>query len=248
MAQRRIVIGAIGGDRHKDAAMVLGKAVAEHGCILLTGGKLRESGEVKDAAMYGASIAEATGAAARLVGILPSEKNKELWVATSRRLFLDTGLEHNVRNVINGLTPDALVVFGGGRGTLAETAFAVAANKPMFFCDLPASRDRLIKNFSKYFVDGENSSTDVDLYLRSPLQAYHDAWKRSLSVDDLKSGLDNFLKTAPTAIAPDELVKACIAAAKDAARGPTGFPGLPDHPETKPLFEAVIKRISSPLD
>ena len=52
MYQRRIVIGAIGGDGHKEAAMAFGKAVAEQGCILLTGGKLQEdeseSGEVKD--------------------------------------------------------------------------------------------------------------------------------------------------------------------------------------------------------
>jgi uncharacterized protein (TIGR00725 family) len=194
MNQRRIVIGAIGGDRHKDAAIAFGKAVAEQGCILLTGGKLQESDEVKNAAMTGARSAEATGAVARLVGILPSDKDKELWVATSRRLFLDTGLTHNIRNVINGLTPDVLVIFGGGGGTLAEAAFAVAANKPMFFGDLSASRNRLIKNFRKYFVDGANSERDVDLYLRAPLaeDAYRDAWNGPLAVDELKSGLDKF--------------------------------------------------------
>ena len=200
--------------------------------------------------MNGARSAEATGAVARLVGILPSDKDKELWVATSRCLFLDTGLTHNIRNVINGLTPDVLVIFGGGEGTLAEAAFAVAANKPMFFGDLSASRNRLIKNFKKYFVDGANSERDVDLYLRAPLaeDAYRDAWNGPLAVDELKSRLDSFLTNAPTtAVAPTELVKACIAAAKDAARGPTGFPGLPDNPETKPLFEAIIKRISNPL-
>jgi uncharacterized protein (TIGR00725 family) len=244
MNQRRIVIGAIGGDRHKDAAIAFGKAVAERGCILLTGGELRESDEVKDAAMVGARSAEKdTGAVARLIGILPSDK--ERWVATSRGLFLDTGLRHNIRNVINGLTPDALVIFGGGGGTLAEAAFAVAANKPIFFGDLPASRDRLIKNFKKYFVDSEK---DVDLYLRAPLAAdvYGGAWNRPLTIDDLKNGLDDFLKRAPTtAVAPTELVQACVAAAKDAALRPTGFPGLPDAPETKPLFEAIIKRVSS---
>ncbi|SIO02211.1 TIGR00725 family protein [Bradyrhizobium erythrophlei] len=165
------MIGAIGGDRHQDAAKAFGKAVAEQGCILLTGGReLQESDEVKDAAMIGARSAEITGAVARLVGILPSEK--ESWVATSRRLFLDTGLKHNIRNVINGLTPDVLVVFGGGGGTLAEAAFAIAASKPIFFGDLPASRDRLIKNFKKYFV---GSKQDVDLYLGEPLGARPDS-------------------------------------------------------------------------
>jgi len=250
MYQRRIVIGAIGGDGHKEAAMAFGKAVAEQGCILLTGGKLQkdesESGEVKDAAMFGAKSAEATGAVARLIGILPNNEGKEIWVTTNRHLFLDTGLTHNIRNVINGLTPDVLVIFGGGGGTLAEAAFAVAANKPIFFCDLPASHTRLVKNFKKHFVDSEE---DVDLYLQAPLAAgaYRDAWNRPLTVDELKNGLANFLKITPGAFGPVELVKKCIAAAKDAALGPTGFPGLPKAPETKARFEAIIKRISNPI-
>ena len=96
MYQRRIVIGAIGGDGHKEAAMAFGKAVAQQGCILLTGGTLQkyesESNEVKDAAMFGAKSAEITGAVARLIGILPNNEGKEIWVTTNRHLFLDTGL------------------------------------------------------------------------------------------------------------------------------------------------------------
>jgi len=250
MYQRRIVIGVIGGDGLKEAVLSFGKAVAEQGCILLTGGKLQkdesESGEVKDAAMFGAKSAEATGAVARLIGILPNNESKEIWVTTDHHLFLDTGLTHNIRNVINGLTPDVLVIFGGGGGTLAEAAFAVAANKPIFFCDLPASHTRLVKNFKKHFVDSEE---DVDLYLQAPLAAgaYRDAWNRPLTVDELKNGLANFLKIAPAAFGPTELAKKCVAAAKDAARGPTGFPGLPKALETKARFEAIIKRISTPI-
>ena len=156
------------------------------------------------------------------------------------------GLTHNIRNVVNGLTPDVLVIFGGGGGTLAEAAFAVAANKPIFFCDLPASHTRLVRNFKKHFVD---SKDDVDLYLQAPLAAgtYRDAWHRPLTVNELKNGLANFLKITPGAFGPVELVKKCVAAAKDAALGPTGFPGLPKAPETKARFEAIIKRISNPI-
>lgn len=112
MAQRRIIIGAIGGDGQKEAAVALGKAVAEAGCILLTGGELRDSDEVKDAAMLGAASTRATGSTPRLVGIIPSNIPK--WdESVENALFLRTGLEHNFRNVINGLTPDVLIVFGG---------------------------------------------------------------------------------------------------------------------------------------
>ena len=68
-------------------------------------------------------------------------------------LLIHTGLEHNIRNVINGVTPDVIVVFGGSRGTLAEAAFALAAGKKLLFF---SGQDgggvvRLRKNFEKYF-------------------------------------------------------------------------------------------------
>jgi len=87
------------------------------------------------------------------------------------------------------------------------------------------------------------------LYLQAPLAAgaYRDAWNRPLTIDELKNGLDNFLKIAPAAFGPTELVTKCVAAAKDAALSPTGFPGLPKAPETKARFEAIIKRISNPI-
>jgi uncharacterized protein (TIGR00725 family) len=242
MKKRRIVIGAIGGNRQTDAAKAFGKTVAEAGCILLTGGKLRNSDEVKDAAMIGAVCAESSGTAARLVGILPSKEIE--WEETrNKSLFLATGLTHHVRNVINGLTPDVLIVFGGSKGTLAEAAFAVVANRPLFFAG-PASdvADRLNKNFDKYF----RTNGDVEEYLQKPLNAYLQAWERPPTVEELKSGLDNLLKSARNGtLEPTELVARCKhATAKVDLLGPTGFPGLPNHPNSKSQFEAIIRRIS----
>lgn len=242
MKNRRIIIGAIGGDRQKDAAKAFGKTVAEAGCILLTGGKLRNSDEVKDAAMIGAVCAESSGVAARLVGILPSKEIE--WDETSNKsLFLATGLTHYVRNVINGLTPDVLIVFGGSKGTLAEAAFAVAANRPLFFAG-PTSdvADRLDKNFDKYF----RTNGDVDEYLQKPLNAYRQAWRCSPTVEELKRGLDSLLKNArKRTLAPTELVARCKdATAKVSLLDPTGFPGLPNQPSSKTKFEAIIRRIS----
>jgi uncharacterized protein (TIGR00725 family) len=245
MKQRRIVIGAIGGNRQKIAAVAFGKAVAEAGCILLTGGRIRDSDEVKDAAMVGAVSAEASGSVARLVGILPSDKMG--WDETrNRSLFLETGLAHNLRNVINGLTPDVLVIFGGSKGTLAEAAFAVAANKQLFFSG-PSVIERLRSNFNTYFV-GSNYDQHACLeeYLRMPMIAYRDAWNRSLTVGELTAGLANLLvKASEIAVTPTELVSSCIAAATKAGPlGQTGFPGLPIDPCAKSRFEAIIERIS----
>jgi predicted Rossmann-fold nucleotide-binding protein len=123
--RRRLIVGVVGGDDNMRGGEELGREIARRGWILLTGGQLMErslveaTGAVKDAAMLGAVAADD---GARLAGILPSILIK--WRRPSaRRLFLDTGLPHNVRNVINGRTPDVVVAFGCSQGTLAEIAF-----------------------------------------------------------------------------------------------------------------------------
>jgi uncharacterized protein (TIGR00725 family) len=248
VGKRRIIIGAIGGDRQKESAMALGKAVVEAGCILLTGGKIQDSDEVKDAAMLGAASAEAGGSVARLVGILPSENI--VWdESIIHRLFLQTGRPHNIRNVINGLTPDVLVVFGGSMGTLAEAAFALAARKPLFFCGLPtcAVIGRLLRNFRDCFSDRDGANNeDVDIFLRDPVNAFPNAWNDPPSVAELKEGLANLLTNASnSAVSQTELVASCIAAATNLGpTGQTGFPGLPGDSTAKARFEANIERIS----
>ena len=128
---RRALIGVIGGDKQGETARSLGRAAAAAGVILLTGGgdptdiKLQPD-EVKNAVFRGALDAEADGSGvARFVGVLPSGNVR--WLRPRpRHCLLETGLQHFERNVINGVTPDVLVVMGGSRGTLAEAAFALA--------------------------------------------------------------------------------------------------------------------------
>jgi uncharacterized protein (TIGR00725 family) len=249
VAQRRIIIGAIGGDRQKDAAVALGKAVAQAGCILLTGGELRDSDEVKDAAMLGAASALATGSTPRLVGIIPSDMTE--WdESVENALFLRTGLKHNFRNVINGLTPDVLIVFGGSRGTLAEAAFALAVRKPLFFCHLPSYQvsERLLKNFYEYFTNAEGiRNHDVETYLEQPLDVFREVWKSAPSIVQLKKELGDFLIGDSNTIGTArEAVKRCIAAVGDVSLlEKSGFPGLPGDPTAKDRFEEIIKRISN---
>src|SRR6202035_5244467 len=122
---RRLIVGVIGGDDNMRRGEELGREIARRGWILLTGGQLLERsivvprGAVKDASMLGADSAETESGgalAARLVGIIPS-KTVQWRQPSARRLFLHTGLPHNVRNVINGRTPDIVVAFGGRGGT-----------------------------------------------------------------------------------------------------------------------------------
>jgi uncharacterized protein (TIGR00725 family) len=247
MIDRGIIIGAIGGDGQESCAAAFGESLARAGCILLTGGRPQRGGEVKDASMTGAVSVEADGLAARLVGIIPSHVTA--WDETHpRRLMLYTGLEHNLRNVINGLTPDVLVVFGGSRGTLAEAAFALAAGKPLFLtCGATTETlERLRRNFAKYFGEGSPFDRDIDLYLGAPLRAYQHAWERPPSTRELKDGLAEFLAKEPDlAAGPDDLVASCRAAVPDAARFTnTGFPGLPGDARSKARFEEIILRLS----
>jgi hypothetical protein len=200
--------------------------------------------------MEGAVSAEAEGSLARLVGILPThgiewdERRAPKWdESRARSLFLEAGLRHTVRNVINGLTPDVLVVFGGSKGTLAEAAFAGAAGKPLFLTNSSVEVRRLRDNFDKYFAQDHGS---VNEYLRLPVRAYRHAWRRPPSPEELKAKLQDLLAMDPdTEKGPEEMVTLCIAAVQSAAASEeTGFPGLPHDPDAKARFERIILRMS----
>jgi uncharacterized protein (TIGR00725 family) len=174
ISQRQLIVGVIGGDDNMRRGEELGREIARRGWILLTGGQVLEravvepTGAVKDASMLGADAAAGEGA--RLVGIIPASTIQ--WRrASARRLFLDTGLSHNVRNVINGRTPDVVVAFGGSQGTLAEVAFAKAAAREVIYY---AGLERLRRNFEKYFGKG-SAHTHKETYFEEPLRTYPEA-------------------------------------------------------------------------
>jgi hypothetical protein len=150
--------------------------------------------------------------------------------------------------VINGVTPDVLVVFGGSRGTLAEAAFAAAAGKKLFFFSgaKGGGVNRLHGNFKSYFENTCNKG-DIDCYLRQPLEKFPRAWSNSWTPDDLKSLLRDVLgKAEDWKGNVDDLVQACMAAVPNIdSLGSSGFPGLPDDPEAKEWFESEIIRIST---
>jgi len=102
-----------------DLARAVGRGLAEHGFVVVTGGL----GGVMEAAARGA--VEADG---RAVGILPGEDsgqgNKYLTTA------LPTGLGE-YRNALVVRDAAGVIVVGGSWGTLSELALAVRTGKPV---------------------------------------------------------------------------------------------------------------------
>lgn len=122
MGKKRI-IGIMGpgeGATPSDLEMAfeIGKALAEIGFQILTGG--RASG-VMEAAMKGAKSADGT-----TIGILPTEDGSD--ASQYVDISIKTGMG-SARNNINILTADIVVAIGFGAGTTSEIALAVKAQK-----------------------------------------------------------------------------------------------------------------------
>jgi uncharacterized protein (TIGR00725 family) len=101
----------------------VGRLLAEHGCIVVTGGL----GGVMEAASRGAKQAGGL-----VVGILPgaSRANANPWVDVA----IATGMG-DARNAIITNTADGFVAVSGSHGTLSEIAFARKRGKPIVSLD-----------------------------------------------------------------------------------------------------------------
>jgi uncharacterized protein (TIGR00725 family) len=114
------VIGAADCDEDSfDAALEVGRLLAEAGCTVLTGGL---SG-VMEAASRGASDAGGT-----VVGILPGADASAAndWVQT----VIATGCG-DARNAMLINSADGVIAIGGSWGTLSELAFALKRELPI---------------------------------------------------------------------------------------------------------------------
>jgi uncharacterized protein (TIGR00725 family) len=122
-----VKIGVIGRSRRDDeqlpehvleCAYAVGRGVAEHGAVLVTGG----TGGVMEAACHGA--ADSGGLS---VGFLPYADPARANPYVS--LVFPTGLG-TVRNILTARCCDAIVMVGGGVGTLNELTIAYDAGVP----------------------------------------------------------------------------------------------------------------------
>lgn len=101
-------------------AMELGKEIAKRGCVLFSGG----TSGIMECASKGAK--EANGL---VVGILPGDTREE------GNSYIDipitTGLSFDYRSLILVHSSDALIMIGGGNGTLGELSAAYLNRKPV---------------------------------------------------------------------------------------------------------------------
>lgn len=125
---RKTIVGVMGGSEADpqtlDHAYQIGRQIAEHGWVLLSGG--RPTG-VMDASARGCR--EAGGLS---VGVLFDDA-QEL-ASEHLDLVLPTGMGAG-RNIINVLSSDVVVACRGSGGTLSEIALALRFERPVILLD-----------------------------------------------------------------------------------------------------------------
>lgn len=107
-------------DSELQLAYSLGKAVAERGWTVLTGG--RPAGVMEAASLGAASVGGI------VLGILPDAQGTQ--VARGVSLPIVTGMG-SARNAINVLSSHGIIACGLGLGTVSEIALALKAQKPL---------------------------------------------------------------------------------------------------------------------
>jgi uncharacterized protein (TIGR00725 family) len=124
------VIGVMGGAVVSDDALEhayrLGQLIAEHGWVLLNGGR--------NAGVMAASALGAHEAGGLVIGILPADSTTG--VAPGVDIAIPTGMG-DARNAINVLSSHVVVALQGGPGTVSEVALALKAGRSVVLVGFP---------------------------------------------------------------------------------------------------------------
>lgn len=152
-----------------EMAFALGKAIAQEGWIVLTGGR---SFGIMEAAMKGAH--EANGLT---IGVLPTDTS--LNSSAEADIKVVTGMGSG-RNIINVLSSHILVVIGMAAGTASEVALAIKENKKVILLHQDEITIRFFKNLGTYKVMVANTVEEtiriITDYIRiTPLAIKHRA-------------------------------------------------------------------------
>ncbi len=143
--RRRPVVGVMGSgtDSHEDLATPLGRAVAQNGWHLLTGGGAGTMTATSRA------FAETPDRAGLCIGVLPGAEDSggspggypNPWVEVAIRTHLPlsgaAGTGPDSRNHINVLSADAVVALPGSAGTRSEIELALRYGRPLALYDRP---------------------------------------------------------------------------------------------------------------
>jgi uncharacterized protein (TIGR00725 family) len=164
---RKTIVGIMGPGENatpeqNEVAFELGKAVAEHGWIILTGGR---SFGVMDAAMKGAH--EANGLT---IGILPNDNAVNSSEHADIRIMTGMG---SARNMINVLSSHIIVVIGMAAGTASEVALALKSNKKVILLNQDEITIRFFKNIGTYKVMVSNSVEQTINMIKDYLPIHH---------------------------------------------------------------------------
>src|SRR5690606_15776380 len=142
-----------------EMAFAMGKAVAQQGWIVLTGGR---SFGIMESAMKGAK--EANGLT---IGVLPTDTTADSSDNADIRIVTGMG---SGRNVINVLSSHILVVIGMAAGTASEVALALKANKKVILLCQDEITIRFFKNIGTYKVLVANTVEETIHIIREYLK------------------------------------------------------------------------------
>ena len=161
------IIGVMGPGENarpeeNEMAFALGKVIAEHGWIVLTGGR---SFGIMEAAMKGAH--EANGLT---IGVLPTDNT--LNSSDDADIKILTGMG-SARNMINVLSSHILVVIGMAAGTASEVALAIKANKKIILLHQDEITIRFFKNLGTYKVMVANTIEETLEIIKDYLKVNH---------------------------------------------------------------------------
>lgn len=145
-----------------EIAFELGKAVAEKGWIVLTGGR---SFGVMDAAMKGAHEADGL-----TIGILPNDNSTNASDHADIKIMTGMG---SARNMINILSSHIIVVIGMAAGTASEVSLALKANKKVILLQQDEITIRFFKNIGTYKVMVANTVEETVNMIKDYLSVYH---------------------------------------------------------------------------
>ncbi|AHF06980.1 TIGR00725 family protein [Desulfitobacterium metallireducens] len=158
----------------RELALALGKEIARRGCVLLSGG----TNGIMEYASKGAK--EENGI---VVGILPGDTRDK------GNSYIDipitTGLSFDYRSLILVHSSDALIMIGGGNGTLGELSAAYLNRKPVVVLEPSGGWAGKIRSvaYEETYLD-ERKSIKLE-YAQSVQEALDIALSR-IDIEDVK--------------------------------------------------------------
>lgn len=163
----KTIIGIMGPGENatpeeNEMAFDLGKAVAEHGWVVLTGGR---GFGVMHAAMRGAHEADGL-----TIGILPNDNMSN--ASDHADIKIMTGMGSG-RNIINILSSHIIVVIGMAAGTASEVSLALKGNKKVILLNQDEITIRFFKNIGTYKVMIAGTVEETINMIKDYLSVYH---------------------------------------------------------------------------